>query len=472
MSFVQQREKRANAGSRMRALLDKEADMEELFELDESEDEAFSGVDDEQVDTVDSDFDMDESEGEAEQEQLAEEEEKRIQRAERQAKRPNIRQQQFLQKSSVSQVPATSHTALPTTANKPGRPTKKKQHNKQQQSADLSSRQSLRTKTILNRMHVEEQIRESESKKARLPKRIRPEVRHLTQEELLAEAAITEEENRVSLEQWQQKEAERQAKAKVKVKRGIQGPFIRYHSFTDGATKERPQQRKLVMIMDGDHGNTTQVDITDPMVLDFHYRRDVQECDISAKNLITFFPGDDPAIQKATAGDDNATSDDYGDDLETNKLKHVKTEGLTDRELDRLDRIPQLASWADRSARTIKPLPCPITGKEARYREPMTHTPYSDAPSYSNIIDCMNHRYIWSPSLGLYIGNEFDKQGAEGVPDGWERMIEGKRPEEDDWNKPFPQWMATASKESSPPLIEEQQQNDTKPTRRRQRQRT
>ncbi|CAO3597430.1 unnamed protein product [Absidia cylindrospora] len=410
---------------------------------------------------------MDESEGEAEQEQLAEDEEKRIRQAERQAKRPNIRQQQYLQKPSVSQTPAVSRTALPATASKPGRPTKTKQQNKQRQPVDFSSRQSLRTKTILNCMHVEEQIRESESKKARLPKRIRPEVRHLTQEELLAEAAITEEENRVSLEQWQQREAERQAKAKVKVKRGIQGPFIRYHSFTDGATKDRPQQRKLVMIMDDDHGNTTQLDITDPTVLDFHYRRDVQECDISAKNLITFFPGNDSDIQNATTDDDNATSDELG----TNKLKHVKTEGLTDRELDKLDRIPQLASWSDRSARTIKPLPCPITGKETRYREPMTYTPYADAPSYLNIINCMKHRYIWSPSLGLYVGNESDKQGAEGVPDGWERMMEGKRPEEDDWNKPFPQWMPTVSKESSPPHIE-QQQNDTKPTRKRQRQRT
>lgn len=43
MSFVQERERRANAGSRMRALLNQEIDMEELFEYNEAEeDQEFS----------------------------------------------------------------------------------------------------------------------------------------------------------------------------------------------------------------------------------------------------------------------------------------------------------------------------------------------------------------------------------------------------------------------------------------------
>ncbi|KAI8343310.1 YL1 nuclear protein-domain-containing protein [Chlamydoabsidia padenii] len=437
MSLVQQRERRSNAGNRMRALLDKEADMEELFEMGESDDEAFSEID-EAVDTVDSDFDLDESEGEAEQEQLAEEEEKQIRISERQ----NKRQQQILQKTT--RAPAISKTQS-VKVNKSGRPSKKQQQETaRQHSLDLSSRQSLRTKTILNRMQVEEQLRESEFKKALLPKRIRPEVRHMTQEELLAEAAITEEENRASLEQWQQKEADRQAKAKIKVKRGIQGPFVRYHSITDGP-KQLVQPRKLLMIMDDQDGKLTQVDMTDPALLDYHYRRDVEDSGIATKNLITFFPNDD-----------NNTND---------MLQHIKTDGLTDRELDRLDRVPQLASWADRSPRFIKPLPCPITGKEARYREPVTYTPYATAQAYENIKHCLGHNYIWSTSMGIYTGTEMDSQGADGVPEGWDRMMLGKRPGEDDWLAPFPPWMAKDISHSN-------QQESSKPTRKKHRQRT
>ncbi|KAI8086292.1 YL1 nuclear protein-domain-containing protein [Halteromyces radiatus] len=436
MSFVQQREKRANAGSRMRALLDQEADMEELFELDESEDEAFSETEEEVVDTIDSDFDLEESEGEEEQEQLAQEEEKLIRQEERQARRP---QPQFLQKPTKTMIPKPTISAHDRIIKKVGRPSKKQQ-TKTQQSTDFSGRQSLRTKTILNRMQIEEQLRENEFKKALLPKRSRPKEHRLTQEELLAEAAITEGENLASLEQWQQKEAERQAKAKVKVKRGIEGPFIRYHSFTEGNKEERPKRRKLVMIMDDKDGNTTQMDIVDPVALEFQYRRDVEECDLATRNLITFFQHDD--------NEANNMMDDQNK-MTKNKLLHINTEGLTDRELDRLDRIPSLASWADRTPRTIKPLPCPISGKEARYREPMTSTPYSNAISYTKIIDCLKHNYIWSPSLGIYTSNEADSKGAEGVPEGWERMVLGKQSTmEQDWEAPFPSWLATVETKS------------------------
>lgn len=49
----------------------------------------------------------------------------------------------------------------------------------------------------------------------------------------MAEAALTEEKNKSSLLEWQQKEAERKESAKHKEKRGIAGPLVRYHSFAD-----------------------------------------------------------------------------------------------------------------------------------------------------------------------------------------------------------------------------------------------
>jgi vacuolar protein sorting-associated protein 72 len=294
----------------------------------------------------------------------------------------------------------------------------------------------------------------------------------MTQEELLAEAAITEEENKASLEQWQQREAERQAKAKVKMKRGIQGPFIRYYSYIDGPTnRQLSLRRKLVMLTDDKDGNTLHMDITDPEVLEYHQQRDIEESGIATKNLITFFPdGAGDIHNKTTANEEDPTTLPSN----TNKLQHIKADGLTDRELDRLDRIPQLASWADRSPRYVKPLPCPITGKEARYREPRTNTPYATASSYEYIRNCLDHKFIWSPSLGIYTCSEGDSQGADGVPDGWDRMVLGKQPDEEDWVAPLPSWMANTTEAASSASSSHSSEHPStgKSTRKKNRQRT
>ncbi|CAO3629330.1 unnamed protein product [Cunninghamella echinulata] len=350
-------------------------------------------------------------------------------------------------------------------------------------------RQSFRTKTVLNRILVEEQIRENELRKALIPKRLRPLKKQFTQEELLAEAAKTEEENRASLLQWQQKEAERQEKSKIQVKRGIEGPFIRYHSFTDGSINDRPKQKKLIMLtddgddggddddddghekdMDEDHeSKVKQIEITDPMALDHQYQLNVLESNIESRNLITFFSSspenkDDPIQQQQPSSNtnhinnnennenhtkDNDNDNDHHKEIPRNKLKHINTNGLTDREIDKLDIIPALASWIEKTPRAIKPIPCPITGKEARYRDPITTTPYATKEAYTIIQGCLQHKYIWSPSLGIYVGNEQDSKGALGVLDGWDRMIKGKKEGSDDWVPPYPSWL-THSKESSP----------------------
>ncbi|KAI9305151.1 YL1 nuclear protein-domain-containing protein [Cunninghamella echinulata] len=489
MSFVQQRERRANAGSRMRALLDKELDMEELFELEESEDESFSEIEqDEPQDTVDSDFDLEESEGEEEQEKLAEAEEKNIRKEEKKTKKPNTKPPSFLHKAKITKSSSASNN----NNNKIPIPTS--QRNKKNEIASPSfgsgGRQSFRTKTVLNRILVEEQIRENELRKALIPKRLRPLKKQFTQEELLAEAAKTEEENRASLLQWQQKEAERQEKSKIQVKRGIEGPFIRYHSFTDGTINDRPKQKKLIMLTDDDdddggggdgdekdmnedHENKVkQIEITDPMALDHQYQLNVLESNIESRNLITFFSPsfenkDDPIHQQQQLQissntnhinnnennenhtKDNDNNNDLHKEIPRNKLKHININGLTDREIDKLDIIPALASWIEKAPRAIKPIPCPITGKEARYCDPITTTPYATKEAYTIIQDCLQHKYIWSPSLGIYVGNEQDPNGALGVLDGWDRMIKGKKEGSDDWVPPYPSWL-THSKESSP----------------------
>lgn len=339
-------------------------------------------------------------------------------------------------------------------------------------------------------------------------------MKRFTQEELLAEAAKTEEENRASLLQWQQKEAERQAKSKIQVKRGIEGPFIRYHSFTDGTIDDRPKPRKLIMLMDededdGDDENNSkedhhvrkvkQVEVTDPAALDHQYQLDVLHSDIESRTFITFITSEDDInkhkqqLEINSNENNNENNEDHqhknnndSSDIPKNKLPHIHTNGLTDREIDKLDIIPALASWSEKSPRTIKPLSCPITGKEALYRDPITTSPYANKSAYQAIKDCLHHKYIWSPSLGMYIGKEDDLDGALGVLDGWDKILKGKKEGTKDWDgDSCPSWLkienledASTSEENKLMDVDDDQQissskidenyHDTKVSKKRQ----
>ncbi|KAF7728596.1 hypothetical protein EC973_005823 [Apophysomyces ossiformis] len=438
MSFVQQRERRSNAGNRMRALLENEIDMEELFEDNGSDDEEFLTKPEEEVeDLVDSDFDINSSEGEQEQEDLGLQQDKEIAMEERQARRAAIRHQQAVQVKA----------RLP--------PTRKKEQSLKRprekaaitldSSASSATRQSSRTNTILNRLYVEEQLRESEMRKSQLPKREKPTTRRLTQEELLAEAAITEEENRKSLEQWQQMEAERKAKAKKKDNKRMVGPFVRYHSFTEGTPEERPKRRKLIMITCENNKNIVS-EITDPAAVAWQAKYDFDRGDMEGRNLVSFL------------------------DLKEDGPEEIKTTGINDRDLDRLDLIPALKSWIHREPKPAKPFICPITGLAARYRDPRSLVPYANKEAYDIIQACLSHEMNWSSTLGIHLGNQ---RGAAGVPEGWDRMLSGKWKEQDDWSLEdgtirYPKWLAE-KKEAEVPTAANVV---TSPTTRRTRHRT
>ncbi|KAI8376379.1 YL1 nuclear protein-domain-containing protein [Radiomyces spectabilis] len=417
MSFVTERERRANAGNRMRALLDQEMDMEVLFEENESDDEEFiTRPEDEPEDRLDSDFDINSSEGEEEQEELGKEQDKVIQREERQTRRPALRHQEFLHKPRPKAAAAAVKM-------KP-RPVKVVR----EAEGHFAPRQSLRTNTVLNRIQVEEQIRESKMRRSQLPKRDRPTTRHLTQEELLAEAAITEQQNKASLKQWQQMEEERRAKAKKKDTRAITGRFVRFHSLTDGKPEERPKRRKIMLIASKDDGGNAMTEITDPDAVDWQTKCDIGESEMVGRNLVSF-------LEARSA-----------EEMEQGEPE-INTSGLNDRQLDRVDIIPELEDWLHRDPRPLHPVLCPITGTAARYRDPATLTPFADKETYATIQSCLSNEWVWCPSLGIYVGKQ-GTRGATGVPEGWQRMLTGKRQDEGDWlsedgqTPQYPKWLA------------------------------
>ncbi|KAI7873223.1 YL1 nuclear protein-domain-containing protein [Mucor mucedo] len=379
MSFVQQRERRPNAGSRMRALLDQEVDMEELFEYNESDDddEFSTKVIEEEEDKVDSDFDLDSSEGEQEYINEGEALDKQIAKAEKKARR-------------TAYNPPSA-----TTIKKPiERKTKKTSMMDLGFDMERNTRHSSRKNTMLNRMLVEDQIREQNKRKALHHKKDKPIINKLTQEELLAEAAITEERNKHSLLEWQQKEAERKENAKKKDKQFITGSFVRYYSFADGISQDRPKMRKLVLLTSDQEGNTESECITDKAAVDWQINKDINDSDLMGRNLITF-------VENGTTPKENQI---------------FEKPGETEKDLDHVDLISQLSGWLEKTPKPNKPILCPITGEIAKYRDPSTGVPFSNIQAYLVLKSCLNHELNWSSSSGLYLGN---LPSANGVPKGW-----------------------------------------------------
>ncbi|KAG2222913.1 hypothetical protein INT45_013544 [Circinella minor] len=417
MSFARERERRANAGNRMRALLDQEVEMEDLFEESISEDEEFfTKPEDEVQDTLDSDFDTESSDEEREQEELGREADKAIEKQERQARRAPLPPATFQSRPKRQQHQQPKEQRKEKSTDEQPR-----QRGSRRSEVDFV-RQSSRSNTVRNRLQVEEQIRQYKNRKEKLPKRDRPVVKQLTQEELLAEAAITERENLESLEQWQQKEAERRARAKKRDKKRIVGPFVRYTSFTEDPDK-RPKRRKIFMITPSssssplspsiDENHNIQTEITDPAALAWQEKRDMEQSDAMGRNLISF-------MQTA-------------DEEQIHAKPTVTLTGLTDREMDRTDLIPELASWAERPTRPTKPTICPITGMQARYLDPKTMVPYANLEAYKTIQRCLQNKVVWSRDYKLYVGES--SVGAKGVPEGWQRAIMGKQEGQIDWQR-------------------------------------
>ncbi|KAF9446774.1 hypothetical protein P691DRAFT_803401 [Macrolepiota fuliginosa MF-IS2] len=49
---------------------------------------------------------------------------------------------------------------------------------------------------------------------------------------------------------------------------------------------------------------------------------------------------------------------------------------------------------------------CPITGQIAPYLDPRTGVPFADVEAYKVLTDILEHRYVWSPELGCYVGRD------------------------------------------------------------------
>lgn len=366
MPIAVDRERRSNAGSRMAKLLNEEEEDEFYLNTyggftEEDEDidyESESSVED----IIDSDFADEADSSTSEHDDVPDEEDEEgrkrrhsnrvITKGYKEPKRAKLTQKQQQQDSK-----SEKKTTTPTTESQSKTSLVKDQSVSSVKSSDSSStyeRSKLRASTLqssadtesgTNRKRLASLENSSAIRRKALLAEIAqrknvPEVRRLTQEELLAEAKITEEINRRSLARYQRLEIE---KKKARIQKSVHStPMIRYHSFTVPIIEEQPNIYGVYVDSEMDSIRAGPI-ITD----------DSARC---SRNLITFAS---EACLRACMPKTATNLPEPGDPA------------------------PLLPSAAASYSRLQRPMRiCPISGLPARYLDPLTLTPYANLSAF------------------------------------------------------------------------------------------
>jgi len=232
------REKRATAGNKLRALLDAEFQEDELFKEDENDEEFESEKAEEEEDYLsssssdeDEDKEGDEEEGEraliAEQKADVQRSRERKRKAAEQLSKPAPKKRIVTKKQNIPTGAVVSKAASTTSS-----------VSNRRISFDpgfLAARRSSRALTVQTTNEVYERIISAAARRASQPVMHRRErTPPLTQEERLAQAKLTEEENKMSLKRIVEAEEERARKRREKLealrRRKFNEPIIRFIS--------------------------------------------------------------------------------------------------------------------------------------------------------------------------------------------------------------------------------------------------
>ncbi|WFC96479.1 hypothetical protein MBRA1_003136 [Malassezia brasiliensis] len=222
--MVPQRSRRANAGNRMRELLEQQEidGGDEMFAEVENDIE-FEGNDDES-DVVDSDFDESSEEEKSDEDVEAEQALAREERRERKAAaRPRAMPLHALRPALGGGRAGPTVSAAPRTERRPRPPVVAP--------TPGVVRSSSRRATVQSKIKTQTKLQEAEERRASVRARpVRKRTKFLTQDALISEALETEEENIQSLHRFLAQEEERKARQRASGKKGIEGPFLRWVS--------------------------------------------------------------------------------------------------------------------------------------------------------------------------------------------------------------------------------------------------
>ncbi|KAH8261776.1 hypothetical protein KR038_000092 [Drosophila bunnanda] len=221
------RSRRNNAGNKIASLLDEEED--DFYKTsyggfqDEEEDKEYEQKDEEE-DVVDSDFSIDEQD-----EPISDQEEA----PDKKRKRGGVNTKAYKETKPTAKKETK---AVPALHKKRGGGGVSKRRVRPRFTVIDSGRKSIRTSTAIKTQATKIRLKELDDARKRKKKKVRVEDCMPTQEELLEEAKITEEENIKSLEKFQKMELEK--KKTRPTKRTFTGPTIRYHSLTMPAMRK------------------------------------------------------------------------------------------------------------------------------------------------------------------------------------------------------------------------------------------
>ncbi|CAG8446871.1 2222_t:CDS:2 [Ambispora leptoticha] len=360
MSMVATRERRANAGNRMYELLQRELELDEMFMEVENDEEFDANIEEDDA---------------AKKKMLA-------------PLGPVLRNRKRLEEKSTATVSAEKIASMPGAdeymVRKPARI--KKPATPIAIPVLNGIRSSSRRQTVESKKILQKKLKEYEKRRAcdqmgknfnaQLPKREKPVERPKTQEELLEEAKITEEENLRSLREFQLREAEKIEMARPFRKNKIEGPFIRDISYIEG-DDNRYRQKKLIMeVSSGEDGKNVSRELTN----------------------VQWWNGAD------------GFGDEEADKRQARKL--IIFEGFSNRECSEI-----FEEWRQKPQK-VKKCICPFTGLTAKYKDPETGIPYATVDAYKKLQRILSHEFIWSPILNAYV-HAAEQRPAAGTPEGF-----------------------------------------------------
>ncbi|KAF8525111.1 YL1 nuclear protein-domain-containing protein [Hysterangium stoloniferum] len=311
---------------------------------------------------------------------------------------------------------------------------------------ESSKRQSTREATRMNTQELRSRLKDAYSRKAVVPKRPKEVERRRTQADLIAAALDTEEENIKSHREYLVVEEERRKKARV-VKPTTVGPKLRWRSRMENVTitvyEPAPipqpvyQSRPTWATTSATPYNgyypysyyTPQAGATpqppyQPFSPYYAYPPPVGPYASQPRPHLQLQPPQQVARKKTEKQAKNYAEILLNEDPKSKPEWREVMDVLFGRHAD-WDNVRVYYGKNRPVSRQIHT--CPITGLQARYRDPRSGVPYANAGAFRILTRLLVHEYVWSPdgaNSGVFVGHE-KQRGALGVPESWGEAMGG-----------------------------------------------
>ncbi|KAJ8517260.1 hypothetical protein ONZ45_g5533 [Pleurotus djamor] len=468
------RSKRSTAGNRMELAL-AELGLEDLSK-DPEEDRDFH-VDKEEEDVFESDFESTDDEAQ----QVDGEPEKQVQEEEKKEHKTTKSRAERALAAAHERQRATFNPE----ASKPKEPKKPKakvkrhvslgavvdaetgqvlQGEEPDKTSAAGGRKSKRSHTVLNTSATASRMKLEEQKRASAPKKSKIEAKVYTQDELIARALDNEEGNIVEHRNYLQTEEEKRKRAKV-VRATVSGPMLRWVSraeeekvkVTVEAPAKTPATPSIIpqTFQMSSYGSGPVLKLS-PMSYGQPTTGTVTYGQYQYTTNLPYAQAATQAAQNYASGSATTSYSGYASWLPYQPQPVPQPAATTTETIEKVEKVAKCyvvheldqkegtpkpkwkdsmealfgdhVRWEDMKVYTGKNRPlsrpkhkCPITGRPAVYLDPRSGVPFADVQAFQVLTQVLDHEFVWSPSLGTYIGHEApdDVQRRKKLDDGF-----------------------------------------------------